>query len=282
MSVPFFVNVQEVEIKHKCLQFAINYVCVNLWRTNTFKRMKNKILGRLKQEYSHLGLGDAILTAQAESLANSGLVTDENIETVVTAQKTFLEGLQKSNDSRVNEAVKKAKETAKKEFEEAAKKAKEEADKKAADELAKKEKEEAEKKAAEEKRAAENNEPEWFKAYVEKMEAAQAEKAKEYEGLMDKFNKLQEDYDGAKAEAKKKARGEFINSKAKELGIPQYRIDEGFVLAEDADDETITTKLTEISNNIKANSLPADKRRLMGDDKPDTSEVKSIAKALVR
>lgn len=228
--------------------------------------MKNKILGRLKQEYSHLGLGDAILTAQAESLANSGLVTDENIEAVITAQKTFLEGLQKSNDSRVNEAVKKAKETAKKEFEEAAKKAKEEADKK----------------AVEEKRAAENNEPEWFKAYVEKMEAAQAEKAKEYEGLMNKFNKLQEDYDGAKAEAKKKARGEFINSKAKELGIPQYRIDEGFVLAEDADDETITTKLTEISNNIKANSLPADKRRLMGDDKPDTSEVKSIAKALVR
>ena len=39
--------------------------------------MKEKIFQKLKQEFSHLGLGDVILQAHADSLASIGLVTDE-------------------------------------------------------------------------------------------------------------------------------------------------------------------------------------------------------------
>ena len=247
------------------------------------KYMKEKILGKLKQAYSQLGLGDAILTAQAESLANSGFVTDENIDAIVAAQKPFLEGLQKANDSRVTEAVKKAKEAAKAELDAATKKAEEAA--KLAKEEAEKAQAEAVKKALEDaKKATEtpDNEPAWFKTFVERTQAEQANKAKEYKGLKDAFEQMKKDYDGAKEEAKKKARKDFIVNKAKELGVPQYRIDEGFAFAEDADDATITNSLTTIANNIKTNSLPQDKRFLMGDDKPSNEEVKSIAKSLVR
>ena len=90
--------------------------------------MKEKIFQKLKQEFSHLGLGDVILQAHAESLSAIGLVTDENIDTVISAQKGFLENLQKTSDKRVTDAVSKAKADAKKELEteEAKKKAEEE------------------------------------------------------------------------------------------------------------------------------------------------------------
>ena len=90
--------------------FYVLFLGCKFVKNQNAKYMKEKILGKLKQAYSQLGLGDAILTAQAESLANSGFVTDENIDAIVAAQKPFLEGLQKANDSRVTEAVKKAKE----------------------------------------------------------------------------------------------------------------------------------------------------------------------------
>lgn len=57
--------------------------------------MKEKIFQKLKQEFSHLGLGDVILQAHADSLASIGLVTDENIDTVISAQKGFLENLRR-------------------------------------------------------------------------------------------------------------------------------------------------------------------------------------------
>lgn len=115
--------------------------------------MKDKIFQKLKQGYSRLGLGDEVLQAHAESLAATGLVTDENIDNVVNAQKGFLEGLQRNYDTRVSSATAKAREAAKKEFE-----------------------------------------------------------------------------DAAKAAAERKS---LIVSKAEELGIPQYRIDEGFAIADD-------------------------------------------------
>lgn len=91
--------------------------------------MKDKIFQLLKQEYKSLGLGDEVLQAHAEMLDKMGLVTDDNIETVVASQKSFLESLQKDNDRRVTDAKKK--------FEEA-QKAKEDAERKAAEEEAKK------------------------------------------------------------------------------------------------------------------------------------------------
>ncbi len=58
--------------------------------------MKEKIFQLLKQEYKSLGLGDEVLQAHAEMLDKMGLVTDDNIETVVASQKDFLESLQRT------------------------------------------------------------------------------------------------------------------------------------------------------------------------------------------
>jgi hypothetical protein len=74
--------------------------------------MKNQLFSKLKQAYASLGLGDDFLQAQADSLAAMGLVTEENIESVVLSQKAFLESVQKTNDKRVTDAVKKANDTA--------------------------------------------------------------------------------------------------------------------------------------------------------------------------
>lgn len=69
--------------------------------------MKAKIFAKLKQEYSSLGLGDEYLMSKAESLAATGLVTDDNIDAVVACQRKELEGLQKANDKRVTDALEK-------------------------------------------------------------------------------------------------------------------------------------------------------------------------------
>ena len=72
--------------------------------------MKEKIFESLKREYSNLGLADEILQGHAESLAATGLVTDENLNVVVSSQKTFLSSLQSGIDKRVTDAVNKARE----------------------------------------------------------------------------------------------------------------------------------------------------------------------------
>lgn len=70
--------------------------------------MKAKIFAKLKQEYSSLGLGDEYLMSKADSLAATGLVTDDNIDAVVACQRKELEGLQKANDKRVTDALEKS------------------------------------------------------------------------------------------------------------------------------------------------------------------------------
>ena len=81
--------------------------------------MKDKIFQLLKQAYKSLGLGDEVLMAHAEMLANTGIVTEDNVSIVVDSQKSFLESLQKENDRRVTDAKKKfeAEQTAKEEAE---------------------------------------------------------------------------------------------------------------------------------------------------------------------
>lgn len=157
--------------------------------------MKNKIFQALKTSYSHLGLGDEILMEHANSIAALGLVTDDNLTTVISAQADFLAKLQKFNDKRVNDAIAKTKkeaedEAAKKAAEEAEakRKADEEAAKKAAEEEAKRKaaEEEAAKKAAEEEEARKKAEelkknteiPDWFKKKMEE-DAAAAKAQKE-------------------------------------------------------------------------------------------------------
>ena len=128
--------------------------------------MKDKIFQLLKQEYKSLGLGDEVLQAHAEMLDKMGLVTDDNIETVVASQKSFLESLQKDNDRRVTDAKKKFEE-AQKAKEDAERKAAEEEAKKKADEEAKKAAEEAEKKRLEEL-AKKNEMPDYLKKYFDR------------------------------------------------------------------------------------------------------------------
>lgn len=283
--------------------------------------MKEKIFQLLKQEYKSLGLGDEVLQAHAEMLDKMGLVTDDNIETVVASQKDFLESLQKDNDRRVTDAKKKfeeaqkakedaerkaAEEEAKKKAEEEAKKAAEEAERKRLEELAKRnempdylkkyfEEQAAEKKASEEARTKEREE---FKKLVETLTQKNTDQAKTYNEQMETQSKtikelqetIQKQAEEAKAKeeaaAKAKAKADHdakILSKAKELGIPESRINEGFTLSDDATDEAIETYLSKVVNNYKALQQPqfgGSYRASEGE--PTKEDVDNVAASLVQ
>lgn len=276
--------------------------------------MKEKIFQLLKQEYKSLGLGDEVLQAHAEMLDKMGLVTDDNIETVVASQKDFLESLQKDNDRRVTDAKKKfeeaqkAKEDAERKAaeEEAKKKAEEEAEKKRLEELAKKnempdylkkyfEEQAAEKKASEEARTKEREE---FKKLVETLTQKNTDQTKVYNEQMEAQSKtikelqdtIQKQAEEAKAKeeaaAKAKAKADHdakILSKAKELGIPESRINEGFTLSDDATDETIEKYLSKVANNYKTLQQPqfgGSYRASEGE--PTKEDVDNVAASLVQ
>lgn len=276
--------------------------------------MKEKIFQLLKQEYKSLGLGDEVLQAHAEMLDKMGLVTDDNIETVVASQKDFLESLQRDNDRRVTDAKKKfeeaqkAKEDAERKAaeEEATKKAAEEAERKRLEELAKKnempdylkkyfEEQAAEKKASDEARTKEREE---FKKLVETLTQKDTDQAKTYNEQMEAQSKtikelqetIQKQAEEAKAKeeaaAKAKAKADHdakILSKAKELGIPESRINEGFTLSDDATDEAIETYLSKVANNYKALQQPqfgGSYRASEGE--PTKEDVDNVAASLVQ
>lgn len=283
--------------------------------------MKDKIFQLLKQEYKSLGLGDEVLQAHAEMLDKMGLVTDDNIETVVASQKSFLESLQKDNDRRVTDAKKKfeeaqkakedaerkaAEEEAKKKADEEAKKAAEEAEKKRLEELAKKnempeylkkyfEEQAAEKKASEEARTKEREE---FKKLVETLTQKNTDQAKTYNEQMEAQSKtikelqetIQKQAEEAKAKeeaaAKAKAKADHdakILSKAKEFGIPESRINEGFTLSDDATDETIEKYLSKVANNYKALQQPQfGGSYRVSEGEPTKEEVDNVAASLVQ
>ena len=306
--------------------------------------MREKIFQKLKTKYSSLGLGDEILMAQAEMLASTGFVTDDNVDSIVDVQKGYLEGLQKANDKRATEAAKTAKENAKKEFEEeqakkdaeakaAADKAAKEAEEKAvAEKAAKEAKEKAEKEAAE-KAAKEEEERKRLeemkknqeipqavkdmqadllkkiqeerqkadddrKAFTDLLEAMKKQSEEANKALIEKLNAqteanktlndtitaMKNENDRIKAEQAKQARQEMIISKAKELGIPKSRIDEGFAITDDMDDDAIVNHLNVVSANYKALNLS--ERRPFGqqlENKEATEdEIKAVAGALVK
>ena len=221
--------------------------------------MKSLIFQKLKQEYSHLGLGKEVLQAHADALAATGLVTEENIDTIVSSQAAFLESIQKANDQRVTDAQKKAKEDARKEFEANA--------------------EEAKKKAIEEaqRREQEKEMPDWYKAEKEanaKNNALIAELAKSFEAI-------KAENEAFKLEKANAERKNLILTKAKELGVPEYRIKEGFAIADNADEATITEYLTTVANNIKANSLPSNKEAFPMSTTLKKEDIDNVAKGLV-
>lgn len=208
--------------------------------------MKDKIFLKLKQVYSHLGLGDVVLQAHAEALNNIGVVNEDNIEVVVSSQKSFLESLQRENDKRANEASIKARMNAEKEY----------------------------KKHTEETHNGESV-PEWFKAEKEKTDKLIKSLQENLVVLKDK----NEQYEREKSALERK---NLITAKAQALGIPKYRIDEGFVINDDADEATISAYLTQVANNIKTQQLPSNKNAFpMAGDKPDKAVADEIAKSLV-
>lgn len=245
--------------------------------------MKAKIFAKLKQEYSSLGLGDEYLMSKTESLAATGLVTDDNIDAVVACQRKELEGLQKANDKRVTDALEKER---KKHEEETRKKEQE------AEEARKKAEEEAKKKG--EPKPQPDNDMASVLKRMEEMEEANKQREAQYTAtiktLTDKntelgktVKELSDKNAEAEAAAAKAARTAMIQTKAKELGVPQWRIDEGFTLAEDASDEVITETLTKVANNINTNLLPGTKNifPLSGND-PTKEELASMAASIVK
>lgn len=71
--------------------------------------MKGKIISALKTKYSNLGFSAKAIEGVAESLAATGLITDENLDTIIEGQKSVLSAMQAEIDSRVTSAVEKAK-----------------------------------------------------------------------------------------------------------------------------------------------------------------------------
>lgn len=241
--------------------------------------MVEKIFNALKQEFSYLGLGDSVLRPYAESLGACGFVTDDNLNDVVSKQKSSLEAIQKANDKRAADAMKTAEEKA-----EAKRKAAEEAEAKKAEEAAKKAEEEKAKKAAEEK-AVENKEdtPEWFKAYQTAQEEKFKEALEKNKALEDSLKSLQGENAKFKTEQDAAKRKSFIASEAKRLGVPEWRSKEGFSISTDMDEKAITEYLSQVANNVKANMLPEEK---MGfpkfDGKATKEEIDKIADNLLK
>lgn len=241
--------------------------------------MVEKIFNALKQEFSYLGLGDSVLRPYAESLGACGFVTDDNLNDVVSKQKSSLEAIQKANDKRAADAMKTAEEKA-----EAKRKAAEEAEAKKAEEAAKKAEEEKVKKAAEEK-AVENKEetPEWFKAYQTAQEEKFKEALEKNKALEDSLKSLQDENAKIKTEQDAAKRNSFIASEAKRLGVPEWRSKEGFSISTDMDEKAITEYLSQVANNVKANMLPEEK---MGfpkfDGKATKEEIDKIADNLLK
>ena len=221
--------------------------------------MKSLIFQKLKQEYSHLGLGKEVLQAHADALAATGLVTEENIDTIVSSQAPFLESIQKANDQRVTDAQKKAKEDARKEYEAAEQEAK-----KKAEEEAQRKKQESEM-------------PDWYKAE----KAAFAKNNEMLAELAKSFEAIKAENEAFKAEKAAAERKNLILTKAKELGVPEYRIKEGFAIADNADEATITDYLTTVANNIKANSLPSNREAFPMTTNLKKEDIDAVAKGLV-
>lgn len=65
-----------------------------------------------------------------------------------------------------------------------------------------------------------------------------------------KVKPIQDELNAYKAKESQAARQAQILGKAKELGIPDWRINEGFTIADDADEAAISTTLSAIKQNI--------------------------------
>lgn len=115
-----------------------------------------------------------------------------------------------------------------------------------------------------------------FRKYIEETNAKNAT-------LMAQYETMKKEAEEAKEAKRILDRKNFILDTAKSLNIPQYRIDEGFNIQDDADNDGITAYLTKVSNNIKANALPVDNpQQKLPEGTVTKEETDAIAKMLIK
>lgn len=179
-------------------------------------------------------------------------------------EKAEREAREKAEKEAAEKAAKEAEEKAKREEEE--RKRREELEKQQAPEYVKQMQADFTK-ALNEQREAQKTERESFQKMLEEMQKASRETADAYKKQVEELSKqtkeqtdviaqMRKDAEAKAAEEAARKHREKIVTKAKELGIPQSRIDEGFVLADDADDATIDAYLGKVATNLKSMNLP--------------------------
>jgi len=248
--------------------------------------------------------------------ANDRRAADASRTAREKAMKDFQDE-QAKKEAEQEEARKKAEAEAEAKKAEAERKAKEEAERKAKEDKAKAEAEEEARKKKEleeaqisdvvKKMLAERDEQakaareaaqkmqdelrERLEALAKEGEKNGAEWAKKFddlrkvsEGQAETIKKMTKERDEQKAAEALREHRERITAKARELGIPQYRIDEGFTLSDDADEATVTNYLTKVANNIKAQQTPGPGERFTLNDGKEVSkdEMGQIAASMVR
>lgn len=254
--------------------------------------MKDKIFSALKTTFAKLGLSDEILSQHATMLANMGVVNDDNLDAIIKAQGDYLSNLQKSNDKRVTDALATAKS-----------KAGEELTKKV-EEMTKAHEAEVEKLKAELAKLAPKPQPtptpkedpmaDLMKQYEQKFaESATATAAlqKQLEELInsnktqtEKLASIEKENAVMKAEKARVEREAFIANTAKELGIPEWRMNEGFAIKESDDNDAIKNYLTGVATNIKALGVPSAGGRVVpfGDKTATKDEIDSLVKSIMK
>ena len=179
--------------------------------------MKEKIYNQLKQKYSRLGLSDELLQSVAASLEATGLVTDENLATVVKGQENMLKSYQSNFDKLRTEGA-----GYKKELEELKAKG-------------------GQGGAPQPKPQPKDELTELFNKYKEETDK--------------KLNALIEENTKFKNEKARGERNAMILAKAKELKISKSRIDEGFAIPDDMDEAGIASYLSKVKKNEVAKGL---------------------------
>lgn len=252
--------------------------------------MIEKIFKGLKQKYPQFGLADEVLRAHATMLNALGYVNDDNLESVLDLQKQVLADLQTQFDKRATEAVRKSK-----------------------GELA-----EAQKLIEELKNKLPKTAPEpeptpsstptqpsseivptdlLPRSFVEKMLAdASKQYEEQFQAIYKQMHEMQSaedkrkkvldslkaENDQMKLEKAKAERNAFITNSAKELGIPEWRISEGFALADDATNDSIKDTLSTIANNIKVAGLQQNSGRILAGAEVSKEEINAIADRLLK
>lgn len=95
--------------------------------------------------------------------------------------------------------------------------------------------------------------------------------------LAEKMKPYKEKIESYEAKEAKAARQSLILSKAKELKISQERIDEGFVISDDADEATIGTYLSKVRQNEVAKGLESKNEGMFALSTPE-AKGKELAK----